>query len=161
MPQRPATLQDRLRLDAIAKHLRVKTRFPQPGFGLDVAAACLSKIGPVIDKLLPCTGEQIALGLGEHLCVTFEEVHGPADVDDLHNRYLKGKKEIGFAQLRDELDQPGVDALLFERMHAAERDPDRWVAVLNLQKSRAKGYWNRFHELTHRIAEPPSVFSRR
>ena len=48
-----------------------------------------------------------------------------------------------------------MDALLFERMNAKERDPDRWVAVLNLQETAAKAYWNRFHELSHRIAEPP------
>ncbi len=82
-------------------------------------------------------------------------MHGPADVAELEDRYLKGKREIGFAQLRGELDQPGVDALLFQRMHAGPRDPDRWVAVLNLQETRAKAYWNRFHEMIHRIGEPP------
>jgi hypothetical protein len=153
--QRRTTGQDLLRLDAIAQHLGVKSRFQQPSFDSDVVAACLSKIEPVVKNLLPCTGEQIALGLGEHLSLTFEEVHGPSDVDELEDRYLKGKKEIGFAQLRGELDQPGVDALLFQRMHAGPRDPDRWVAVLNLQETRAKAYWNRFHELAHRIAEPP------
>ena len=40
-------------------------------------------------------------------------------------------------------------------MHAEELAPDRWVAVLNLQDTAAKAYWNRFHELAHRIAEPP------
>jgi hypothetical protein len=113
------------------------------------------KIDPLVKTLLPCTGEQIALGLGDHLCLTFEEVHGPCDIDEIETRYLKGKREIGFAQLRGELAQPGVDALLFQRMNAGERDPDRWVAVLNLQQSAAKAYWNRFHELAHRIAEPP------
>lgn len=153
--QRKPTAQDLLRLDAIAKHLGVKARFPDPSFTDAVIEACLSRVSPIVKGLLPCTGEKIALGLGEHLCVTFEEVRGPDDVGDLERRYLKGKKEIGFAQLRDELDQPGVDALLFERMHADEEDADRWVAVLNLQDSDAKGYWNRFHELSHRIAEPP------
>lgn len=153
--QRKTTGQDLMRLDAIAKHLKVRSRYPQPAFSADVAAACLAKIAPVVDKLLPCTGEQISLALAGHLCLTFEEVHGPHDVEKLENRYLKGKKEIGFAQLRGELDRPGVDALLFERMHAEERAPDRWVAVLNLQDTAAKAYWNRFHELAHRIAEPP------
>jgi hypothetical protein len=40
-------------------------------------------------------------------------------------------------------------------MHAHERERDRWVAVLNLQDSDSRAYWNRFHELSHRIAEPP------
>jgi len=149
------TDQDFMRLDSIAKHLKVKSRYPHASFTNEVIEACLSRIAPVVDKLLPCTGEEVAIGLGEHLCLKFEEVHGPDDVGDLEHRYLKTKKEIGFAQLRDELARPGVDALLFERMHANERDPDRWVAVLNLQESKSKAYWNRFHELSHRIAEPP------
>jgi hypothetical protein len=153
--QRKPTGQDLMRLDAIATHLKLKSRFPEPTFTADVKEACLARVGPVVKKLLPCTGEEIALGLGEKLCLTFEEVHGPHHVVELENRYLKGKKELGFARLRGELDQPGVDALLFQRMHAAEDAPDRWVAVLNLQESRAKAYWNRFHELSHRIAEPP------
>lgn len=153
--QRKPTTQDLLRLDAIAKHLKVKSRYPAPTFTADVTAACLSRIAPIVDKMLPCTGEKIALGLGEHLCLTFEEVHDEDDVADIEARYLKRKKEIGFAQLRGELRQPGVDALLFERMHAEPQESDRWVAVLNLQNSAARAYWNRFHELSHRIAEPP------
>jgi hypothetical protein len=153
--QRKPTMQEEMRLDAIATHLKIKSRFTEPTFADDVKAACLARIAPVVKKLLPCTGEDIALGLGEKLCLTFEEVHGPHDVSELEDRYLKGKKELGFAQLRDELNQPGVDALLFQRMHAEEHEPDRWVAVLNLQESASKAYWNRFHELSHRIAEPP------
>lgn len=152
-----ATTHDVMRLDAIARHLGVKSRYPAPSFTSDVIAASLSRIEPVVQRLLPCSGEQIGRGLAEKLSVKFEEVYGPDDVADLEARYLKGKKEIGFAQLRDELDQPGVDALLFQRMHANERDSDRWVAVLNLQQTRAKRYWNRFHELAHRIAEPPQL----
>lgn len=155
MGKRQAKTHELMRLDAIAKHLKIKSRYPAEGFTEAAIDACLDRIAPVVDKLLPCSGEQIALGLGEHLHLTFEEVRGPADVSDLLKRYLKGKKEIGFAQVPDQLAQPGVDALLFERMHAEEQDPDRWVAVLNLQDSDAKGYWNRFHELSHRIAEPP------
>lgn len=153
-PRKP-TRQDVMRLDAIAKHLKIKSRYTESAFTEEVIAICLSRSAPVIDKLLPCSGEEIANGLGNHLCLTFEEVHSPRDVKKLENKYLKGKREIGFAQLRAELDQPGVDALLFERIHATERDPDRWVAVLNLLNSTAKAYWNRFHEISHRIAEPP------
>lgn len=153
--KRKPTGQDLMRLDAIAKHLKVKSRFPDPAFTDDVTAACLAQVAPVIGKMRPESGEDIALGLGNHFQLTFEEVHGPHDVVKLENRYLKGKRELGFAQLRDELDQPGVDALLFQRVHASDQDPDRWVAVLNLQQSRAKAYWNRFREMSHRIAEPP------
>ncbi|MBX3450783.1 MAG: hypothetical protein KF777_14550 [Planctomycetaceae bacterium] len=155
MGKRQPTTQELMRLDAIAKHLKIKSRYPADSFTAAVIDTCLDRIAPVVEKLLPCSGEQIALGLGEHLHLTFEEVRGPADVTDLLKRYLQGKKEIGFAQVPEQLTQPGVDALLFERMHAQEQDPDRWVAVLNLQDSDAKGYWNRFHELSHRIAEPP------
>ena len=152
-----ATAEELLRLDAIGAHLAVKRRYPDTAFAADVSRACLDRVAPILDKLLPCTGEEIALGLAEHLHLTFEEVHGPHDVEKLEERYLKLKREIGFAQLRPELAKPGVDALLFQRMHASERDRDRWVAVLNLQESDAKGYWNRFHELGHRIAEPPQA----
>lgn len=153
--QRKPTGQDLMRLDAIAKHLKVKSRFPESRFTDDVTAACLASVAPAIRKLLPCRGEDLATGLANHFQLTFEEVHDADDVTALEDRYLKGKKELGFAQLRSELNEPGVDALLFERMNAKSRDPDRWVAVLNLQDSGAKAYWNRFHELSHRIAEPP------
>lgn len=149
------TVQDVLRLDAIAKHLKIKSRFEDPTFAADVRAACLAQITPTLKQHGPFTGEDIAQCLGDDLCLTFEEVHGPHDVTKLEDHYLKGKKEIGFAQLRDELDNPGTDALLFERMHAEPGAPDTWVAVLNLQEGRSKAYWNRFHELSHRIAEPP------
>ena len=144
-----------MRLDAIGKHLKVKTNHTHPNFNADVRSACLAQITPVVKKILPCSGEEIALGLGNHFRLKFEEVHGPHDVIELEDKYLKNKKEIGFAQLRSELDHPGVDALLFHRMHAKDCDEDEWVAVLNLQHSAAKAYWNRFHELSHRIAEPP------
>jgi hypothetical protein len=52
------------------------------------------------------------------------------------------------------LRNPDVDALLFKRIHAAEDAPDKWVAVLNLLLTAERAYWNRFHELSHRVAEP-------
>jgi hypothetical protein len=155
MGKRQPTAHELLRLDAIAKYLKIKSRYAAEGFTEAVIGACLERIAPVVDKLLPCSGEQIAQGLGKHLQLTFEEVRSPADIRDLLTRYLKGKKEIGFAQVPDELAQPGVDALLFQLMHAQEQDPDRWVAVLNLQDSDARAYYSRHHELAHRIAEPP------
>lgn len=153
--QRGATAQDLIRLDAIAKNLKISSRYGQPSFFADVTAACLARTKPVISKLLPCTGEQIAIGLAEHFRLVFEEVRGPRDIAKLKKHYLQGKREIGFAQLEDELVQPGIDALLFERMNARDGDHDKWVAVLNLQETEAKAYWNRFHEFVHRIAEPP------
>lgn len=149
------TVQDVLRLDAIAKHLKVKSRYEDPTFATDVRAACLARITPTLKEHGPLTGEDIAQCLGDELFLTFEEVHGPHDVTKLEDHYLKGKKEIGFAQLRGELENPGTDALLFQRMNAEPGAPDSWVAVLNLQEGRSKAYWNKFHELSHRIAEPP------
>lgn len=155
MRNRIATAQEEIRLDAIAEHLGVKSRYPDSSFTADVRAACLARTAPIIKKMLPCTGEAIALGLGEHFRLVFEEVRGPNDVVKLTKHYLNGKGEIGFAQLRKELTDPAIDALLFERMNASASDPDQWVAVLNLQETENKVYWNRFHEFTHRIAEPP------
>jgi len=152
---RKATAQDELRLDAMARHLKIASRYPEPRFTVEVTAACLERVSPIISKLLPCSGEDIAQGLGDHFCVTFEEVHDQEDADEIVDRYLIGKNELGFAQLHDELADGGVDALLFERMYADEHDRDRWVAVLNLLEGGAKGYWSRFHELVHRVAEPP------
>ena len=62
---------------------------------------------------------------------------------------------MGFALLREEIHSPNVDALLFQRTNANPDDPDRWVAVLNLTITEDRAYWNRFHELSHRLAEPP------
>ncbi|MGE3803433.1 MAG: hypothetical protein AB7K24_02030 [Gemmataceae bacterium] len=152
---RQATAQDLMRMDEIAKHLQIKSRYPASDFTTEVTEACLSRVAPVVDRLLPCTGEQIVSGIGEYLHLKFEEVYTAKDIQDLEARYLQGKKEIGFAQLRGELEQPGIDALLFQRMNAKERDADQWVAVLNLQESSARGYWSRCHELSHRVAEPP------
>jgi hypothetical protein len=47
--------------------------------------------------------------------------------------------------------------LLFQRLNATAQDPDRWVAVLNMTITEDRAYWNRFHELSHRLAEPPQL----
>jgi len=44
---------------------------------------------------------------------------------------------------------------LFQRINANPDDPDRWVAVLNLTITEDRAYWNKYHELSHRLAEPP------
>ena len=41
---RKATTQDLMRLDAIASHLKVKTRFPHPSFFADVTAASVASM---------------------------------------------------------------------------------------------------------------------
>ena len=57
---RKATTQDLMRLDAIASHLKVKTRFPHPSFFPDVTAASVASMAPVIKKVWPGNGEDIA-----------------------------------------------------------------------------------------------------
>ena len=91
---RKPTDQDLMRLDAIAKHLKVRARYPDSSFNADVTAACLTRIAPIIDNLFPCTGEQIGLALGKHLCVTFEEVHDADDVEQILGVALIHDREI-------------------------------------------------------------------
>ena len=152
-----ATIHDEMRLDQIAEHLGIAERFGNPKFRQAVIAACVARMRPILDRYVKCTGEESTAALARHFCVTFEEVHGPDDVAEIEEKYLQKKREIGFARLRDELLQPGVDALLFQRINAQLHDSDKWVAVINLQQTRAKSYWNRCHELAHRIAEPPQL----
>jgi len=143
-----------VRLDSIADHLGLQRRHGEPGFEDDAVRACVGRLAPIIRKANPKTGEEIAAVLAKHFSIHFEEVRGPDDIVHLENTYLRQKRELGFAQLRDELEDPHVDALLFQRMRAQPHEHDRWVAVLNLQLTDAKVYWDRFHEITHRAAEP-------
>jgi hypothetical protein len=112
-------------------------------------------VSSIITRNLGQTGETIIEAIASHLRVKFEEVVTPDDIKVLERKYLVEQRELGFAMLESELRKPDVDALLFERMHAEETDRDKWIAVLNLQASRARAYWSRPHELVHRIAEPP------
>jgi hypothetical protein len=143
-----------VRLDSIAEHLELQRRSGEPGFEEDAVQACVSRLAPIIRKANPKTGEEIAAVLAAHFSVHFEEVRGPDDIDLLEKNYLRQKRELGFGRLREELEDPHVDALLFRRMRAQPHEPDKWVAVLNLQLTDAKAYWDRFHEITHRAAEP-------
>jgi hypothetical protein len=155
MVRKRVTVHDELRLDEIAKHLGLTARYPDPSLQEEAAQACIGRIEPILKPLLPCTGERILNALASHFRVAFEEVRDQDDIASLEDKYLRRKREFGFARLRDELANPAVDALLFQCMHSRETDRDQWVAVLNLQNTSAKCYWNKGHELTHRIAEPP------
>lgn len=148
-------LEQQQRLLAIREHLGVRSRPGSSEFEFEVAATCVEKVRPIIDRNLGQTGEAIIEALASHLRVKFEEVVTPDDIKILERKYLIEQRELGFAMLESELRRPDVDALLFERMHADETDRDKWIAVLNLQASRARAYWSRPHELVHRIAEPP------
>jgi hypothetical protein len=154
---RAAKDHDVMRLDQIASHLGIAERHGAPEFREAVVQACLGRIQPILQRRPQSNGEGAIAALAHHFCVIFEEVRGPGDVAIIEDKYLRKRREIGFARLRDELRQPGVDALLFQRLNAAPNDADRWVAVINLQETRTKSYWNRCHELAHRIAEPPQL----
>lgn len=149
------TAGDEIRLDRLAAHLGLSIQWEDPGFEQAVVASCLKSVRPIIEASKPVNGEGVTEVLAKHFRVRFEEVRGLSDVEQLEKKYLHGHKELGFARLREELKDPDVDALLFQRNKATEQDHDRWVAVLNLQRTEAKAYWDRNHELVHRIAEPP------
>lgn len=152
---REKQLDDAQRLLAMREYLGVRARPDHPSFEAEVVDASLSKVRPVIDRHAGACGETIIAAIARELRVRFEEVRTCADIEQLEQKYLVEKKELGFGLLSHELADPEVDALLFQRMHASADAPDRWVAVLNLQATQARAYWSRPHELTHRLAEPP------
>ena len=156
MPKSPhLSLQDKMRLDAIAEHLRLTAQPGDREFTQQALKACLDRVHPILNRTDWCSGEAIVARLAAAHSLRFEEVREPGDIIALETKYLHEKREIGFGQLSKELSAPGVDALLFQRITAHEHEADRWVAVLNLQESESRGYWNRTHELSHRLAEPP------
>lgn len=151
-----ASVGQSLRLDNIVKNLKVGKHWSGQASQHAVIEACLAKVDPLLDGLEP-RGEVFATRIAKNQQVQFEEVHGEEDITDLEERYLRAKREMGFALLREEIISPNVDALLFQRQNAHLRDPDRWVAVLNMTHTKDRAYWNRFHELSHRLAEPPQL----
>jgi hypothetical protein len=137
------------------EHLRVRATPDDPSFEREVVAACMRQVQPVIDAHADRTGEEISAAIATRLGIRFEEVRTPADIRALERKYLHEQREIGFGQLADEMADPMVDALLFERHRAPPDASDRWVAVLNVQETQARAYWSRSHEILHRVAEPP------
>jgi hypothetical protein len=151
------TYQASLRLDEIVKYLKVGKRWQGATSERAVIEACLKKVAPLIEGIEP-RGEVLSSKIAKNQQVQFEEVHSEDDINTLEDLYLRGKREMGFALLRDEIYSPNVDALLFQRQNAQQYDHDRWVAVLNMIHTQDRAYWNRFHELAHRLAEPPQLF---
>lgn len=149
------SLDDQQRLLAMREYLGVRVRPEDPTFESEVVSASVLKVQPVIDAYAHCSGETIVAAIAGRLGVCFEEVKSSADIQLLEKKYLVDQKELGFGRLAEELADPTVDALLFQRMHALRDAPDRWVAVLNLQETQARAYWSRPHEIIHRLAEPP------
>lgn len=83
----------------------------------DIVAASVEAASPVLKETL-AKGEAIAERLACHYRVRFKEVRVETDIEAIELEYLKNKKEVGFGQLRLELQDPNVDALLFQRVHA-------------------------------------------
>lgn len=149
-----STAEQLSRLHRIRENLRLATPVDSPEFEKAVVQACRIRVDSLLTKAQPCTGEHVLSHLANQLHVRFEEVNHDRDIARLEKKYLEDKREIGFGQLEIELNAPGVDALLFQRIHTEDVARDRWVAVLNLRDSRSRAYWSRAHELTHRVAEP-------
>lgn len=137
------------------EYLRVRASPEDKDFDGEVVDACAKKVEPVIAAHEDCQGEVIVAAIAKQVGVRFEEVKTAADIDLLEKKYLVEQRELGFGRLADELADPSVDALLFQRMHVDQDAPDRWVAVINLQETESRGYWSRPHEIIHRLAEPP------
>ena len=143
------------RLERMREHLQVHPSPNTPAFEEAVIDVCRSRIEDILAGAPVRSGEEILGYVADSLQVCFEEVHNDEDIAALERKYLEDKGEIGFGQLEIELSSPDVDAILFQRMKASRSAQDRWVAVLNLRESNSRRYWNRAHELIHRVAEPP------
>lgn len=148
-------LDERHRLLQIREHLGVRSRPDDKSFESEVVAACAKKIQPIVNAHSSCPGEEIIGAIAKEFGVHFEEVHSREDIESLQRKYLVEQRELGFGMLEAELSDPTVDALMFQRMWAIGEARDRWIAVINSQVSRSRGYWSRAHELIHRVAEPP------
>jgi len=144
-------LNEQHRLNAIQDFLGVQADVNNTAeFEKEVIAASMAKIADIQNSYNCKTGEELVSRVASSLNVKFEEVRTHEDIADISKKYLQ-QNEISFGQLSLELEDPNVDALLFKRENA----PNQYVAVLNLQKTDARAYCNRTHELSHRLAEPP------
>lgn len=148
-------LDDEQRLLAMREYLGIRAQPRDVAFDSEVVAVAVGKIEPIIARYAHAPGEVIVGAVAKQLGVRFEEVRSSADIQRLEQKYLVEQKELGFGLLAREMADETVDALLFQRMHAAKGAPDEWVAVLNMTSTEARAYWSRPHELTHRLAEPP------
>lgn len=145
-----------MRLDAIRSHLGLDCDPADLCFQEAVIGAVVKKLSPIVKKAAPKTGEELVAVVAKKFGVRFEVVREEADIQRLKKHYVESRREIGFTLLDDELADPHIDALLFQLGKPDETDA-RYVAVLNLQRSRDREYWNGIHELSHRLAEPPQM----
>ncbi len=153
--------ETRGRLWEMREHLCVKSEIDDPQFKSEVIVAAKRSIArfPGIHNCK--TADEIIDIASRQLSVYFEEARSDADVQEIQTRYLE-QRELGFAQLSLELSDPSVDAVLLKRNHVAGNQDHQYVAVLNLKEGASRAFWNRVHELGHRVVEPPqrSLFFR-
>ncbi len=146
-----------IRLDSIAKNLGLGRRWRGKEYIPLAVKACLEKVRQTVNVSTLVSCEQVAEAIAGTQQVRFEVVRTYDDLQALEDRYLRQQKEIEFGFLRDELADPKVEALLIQRKKAGVNDPDRWVAVLNSLRTEDRAFWNKFHELGHRLAEPAQL----
>jgi hypothetical protein len=142
--------EDKHRLHEIRSYLDVRAKISDSDFESEVVARSASKLADIHKSISSKDGENFILDVAKNLNVAFEEIHSPEDVTNIRDKYLR-QKELGLGQLELELRNPNVDALLFKR----QQKPNHYIAILNLQETSSRAYWNRAHETSHRLIEPP------
>lgn len=139
------------RLLGIRENLDVSSKVNDPKFTEEVVAKSFDKIRSIHDGT-SIDGEGFIKNVASNLKLEFEEVRSAEDIAHLQKFYL-AQKEIAFGQLQLEFQGGDVDALTIKRKHK----PGHYVAVLNLQDTSSRGYWNKAHEIAHRVIEPPQL----
>src|SRR5262245_37722823 len=102
------------RLDAVARHLKLRCRADDDEFLDAVTAAVIRRIKPIIQRAAPKNGEELVAAVAAHLNVHFEPVRSQSDIDRIRDHYVKKERQLGFAQLGEELADRRIDALLFQ-----------------------------------------------
>ncbi len=146
-----------LRLDGIAQNLGIGKHWKGPPFEELAIAACVERVRKAIDLSCLTQSEDVAQEIAKCHQVRFAEIKNDSDLIELERFYLYEQKELSFGLLRDEIMNPRVDALLIQRKKAELDAPDRWIAVLNSLRTTDRAFWNKFHELGHRVSESPQM----
>ena len=76
-------LEEQHRLLAIREHLKIHARPESPDFRMEVAAACLDQVRPIINAHAHKRGEEIIAAISSKLGVHFEEVRNIDDISRL------------------------------------------------------------------------------
>ncbi|MFN6303305.1 MAG: hypothetical protein ACK42H_14060 [Planctomycetota bacterium] len=93
-----------------------------------------------------------------HLSLVVEEILTEDDFERLTDKYARGMGEYVFAGLRAKFDDPEtpVFGVLIQRRSSVEKDPDRFVAVVDCREELsgekfARRYFTKWHEIAHRM----------